>query len=297
MTLHISQFGTKKVSTALVISGSGRSGTTIIGKLLHSMRGVEYAFEPPLLVSLMPLIEKLDEATWKLLYETYLYEDFFINALSGRAINTNAADDSSIYQVKAEKEISDRLNHSIRKQDAEKSAQLATIMYKLPNVVPFLPKLAEYYPDTKFLIMKRDAVGTINSLIQKSWFSDLNVRTSMVWPYRQFGNVKVPSWVREQDDGLWVEMTEIDRCAYYYIRVNEDIERIPNRIELNYSELLNAPEFVAHELAKNFGFQFGEKTKQIISTIKPAAKERDTEIIQKISPCLSDAVKYYSSKT
>ncbi|MEZ0317551.1 MAG: sulfotransferase [Methylophilaceae bacterium] len=297
MTLHISTLATKKVSSALVISGSGRSGTTIIGKLLHSMQGVEYAFEPPLLVTLLPLIQELDEISWKLLYETYLYEDFFISSLSGRAINTNRADDSSIYQVKSDDEINSRLNYSIRKQEAEKSAESATIIYKLPNVVPFLPKLADYYPDTRFLIMKRDAVGTINSLIQKSWFSDVNVCTSMVWPYRSYGDVKIPSWVRKNDDALWLDMSEIDRCAYYYILVNEDVSKISNRIELSYQALLLDPQATAHSLAQSFGLNFGTKTQSIIDSIEPAKKERDIDILQKISPTLAAKVAYYSNES
>jgi len=297
LTLHISKLATQKVSSAIVISGSGRSGTTIIGKLLHSMQGVEYAFEPPLIVTLLPLIEELDEVSWKLLYETYLYEDFLINSLSGRAINTNHVDDSSIYSVKADNEINARLNFSIRKQEAEKSAESATIIYKLPNVVPFLPKLAGYYPDTKFLIMKRDAVGTINSLMLKAWFSDLNVRTSMVWPYRRCGDVKVPSWVKKDDDSLWLEMSEIDRCAYYYIRVNEDVSKISNKIELSYQLLLRDPQATAHWLAQSFGLNFGTKTQSIIDSIEPAKKERDIDILQKISPTLAAKVAYYSNES
>ena len=37
----------------VIIGGSARSGTTIIGKLIHSLKNIEYQFEPPMLVSLL----------------------------------------------------------------------------------------------------------------------------------------------------------------------------------------------------------------------------------------------------
>jgi len=294
LPLHLSPIASEKAGSAIVISGSGRSGTTIIGKLLHSFEGVEYAFEPPMLVSLLPLIESMDAASWRLLYETYVYEEFFINAMTGRAINTNRADDSSIYQVKSAEEIDSRLQRSIRKLEAERLTTAATVAYKLPNVIPFLPRLAEYYPHTRFLIMKRDAVGTINSLIEKGWFSDESVRTSMVWPFRLLDGVKIPSWVKEGDDRSWVEMPEIDRCAYYYIRVSEGVEHIPNRIELSYRDLLSDPHATACRLAKVFGLQPGSKTDAIVSSIRPADKVRDMDITHRIDPRLAQVVAYYS---
>ena len=58
----------KKCNEAIIISGGARSGTTIIGKVLHSLKNVEYAFEPPALFALFPLINDLPKKIWKLLY-------------------------------------------------------------------------------------------------------------------------------------------------------------------------------------------------------------------------------------
>jgi len=43
------------------VTGSARSGTTLVGKILSTLKGVEYGFEPELLYSLLPLIKKIDE--------------------------------------------------------------------------------------------------------------------------------------------------------------------------------------------------------------------------------------------
>ncbi len=105
------------IESAVVITGGGRSGTTILGKLIHTFRNVEYAFEPPMLVALFALLDQLPEPTWKFLYEAYLAEEFLSNALAGRTINTNRVDDSSIHAVKSEVEIEERLSRSWSKQE------------------------------------------------------------------------------------------------------------------------------------------------------------------------------------
>ena len=62
-----------KCNECIVITGCARSGTTILSKIIHSFSNVELSFEPPMLFSLFPLINKLSQNDWKLLYETYLY--------------------------------------------------------------------------------------------------------------------------------------------------------------------------------------------------------------------------------
>ena len=104
----------EKVSKAILITGTARNGTTITGQLIHSMNNVEYAFEPPTLLSLINIIDKVEKNIWKFLYETYLYEDFLINAIAGRNINFNKNDDSSIYHAKTEEEIQARIKKNAR---------------------------------------------------------------------------------------------------------------------------------------------------------------------------------------
>ena len=177
---------------AVVLSGSARSGTTITGKLLHSMKGVEYIFEPPTLFSLFALAETLSDETWGLLYETYLYEEFLVDALSGRALNCNRADASSIYKVKVAEEINARLEHSLPRERAEELAHRAVPAYKVPDVVPLLDSLIQRYPETRLVLMRRDPVGTFHSLKNKGWFTDHALsHTNQTWPFAMLGGLKV----------------------------------------------------------------------------------------------------------
>ena len=109
-----------------------------------------------MLFSMMPLINIMPESQWKLLYETYLYEEFFVNAICGRSINCNRSDDSSIYNVKGAKLIEGRLNRSIGKVKAELIGSDHTLAFKMPDIVPFIPLMLQYYPNTRVVIMKRE---------------------------------------------------------------------------------------------------------------------------------------------
>jgi len=267
LDLNISVLSEDIVSKAVLITGSARSGTTLMGKLIHSFDKVEYASEPPLMFSLFSVINDISAEKWKLLYDTYLYEEFFISALSGRSINCNLVDDSSIYHVKALEEVNNRLNYSLRKADAEERIRGATIAYKMPGIVPYVPVLLERYPLTRVVVMLRNAVETLNSILQKKWFSPENESSALLWPFRVCHGVNVPFWVREGEDELWVKLSELDRAAYYYIRVNEGIENITGRIEISYTNLLEKPSETIEGLADNLGLEFGTLTKQIVDQI------------------------------
>lgn len=295
LNLHISPNASRKVNNAILVSGSSRSGTTILGKLLHSFAGVEYVFEPPMLFSLVALIEDLPEEHWKLLYETYLYEEFLINAVSGRNINCNCEDDSSIYRVKTEASVHARLDSSIGKTQAERLSGGCTIAYKMPDIVPFLPRIVQYYPDTRVIIVRRGANETLNSMMTKKWFSNEKRNANLIWPFRIYKDFQIPFWVKGDDLDAWVDMTELDRCAYYYIRVNQSLEAIPGRIEVKYHDLTDTPAEIASHLANQLNLSFGEKTPDILRTIKPIQRERDAGLLQKISLDLLDSVEYYSS--
>lgn len=287
-----------KCNDAIVISGSARSGTTIVGKIIHSFDNVEYAFEPPLLYSLFPLISELNKDHWKLLYETYLYEEFLMSALSGRGINCNLKDDSSIYKVKPEKLVNDRLNKSLRKIDGEKLATKSRIVYKMPDVVPFLLRLKEYYPGTTVLIVLRKAVYVFNSLLEKGWFSDKTLREeNLVWPNRSLNGMRIPFWVAPGDDKAWCEMDEMHRIAYYYITVNKPVGKIPGCITVKYDDLIEDPLRTAKLLAKKLKLHFGEKTLEILDTVKRTQKNRHMTILEKLKPQIRKQIEHYSSNS
>lgn len=286
----------KICGNAIVVSGSARSGTTIMGKILHSLEGVEYSFEPPMLFSLFALMEKIDCSAWRLLYETYLYEEFFINALSGRHLNCNRGDDSSIFAVKSMSEVDKRLACSIGKSEAEKIAANSVLAYKMPDVVPFLSLLKQYYPQTRLVMMRRNAIDTFHSIKCKGWFSDAMLRNeNLNWPNTFINGLRVPFWVKPQDHEKWAAMDELHRIAYYYLQTNGDISVLKPSLVIDYDEFVTAPHETVTTLAKTLGLQFGAKTEEVLATVSKTDKERPASLLDGLEPLVKAQVEKYSS--
>lgn len=285
----------KKCEEAIIISGSARSGTTIIGKLLHSFKGVEYAFEPPMLFSLFALLPVLPKEEWKLLYETYLYEEFLMNALAGRGLNCNLSDDSSIYRVKDKHLIAERLEQSLRKDEAEKKAETSKLVYKIPGITPFLTRLKKYYPGSTVVIMTRKAFEVFNSIMEKGWFrSETLKRKNRTWPNHFIRELRIPFWVDGPDKVAWYRMNEIERIAYYYLRINRSVSELSDCIIIRYEDFIKSPGRILQKLADRLGLTPGEKTEEILNTVHLIPKKRDLKILDRLRPELRQEVEYWS---
>jgi hypothetical protein len=294
--LKLDDYISEKCGKAIVVSGSARSGTTIIGKIIHTFQDVEYVHEPPMLFSLFGLISEIDENHWRLLYETYLYEEFLMNALAGRSLNCNRADDSSIYHVKSQRWLEERQNKSLRKVDAELLARNSSLSYKMPDVVPFLPLLNEYYPGTRIIMMLREAHDVFSSLLEKGWFKDETLREkNIIWPNRFLKGIRIPFWVDPADDEKWVEMDELHRIAYYYVRVNQPVEKLTDCIKVKYSDLVKDPRETVRSLAKELNITWGEKTDDVLNGVSRKRTTADYSILKNLDPKTREEVEYFSN--
>lgn len=280
----------EKCNNSILITGGARNGTTILGKIFHSFINVEYIYEPPMLFSLFALIDTLCEKDWRLLYETYSYEEFLINAIAGRNLNCNRSDDSSIYNVKTELEIDKRQSRSLSKIEAEKIANKSLIVWKMPDIVPYLSTLIKYYPKVKIILITRNPSDVLNSLLKKEWFSDDALQNSnQIWPNRLLNNFKIPFWVKNSDESLWLSYNLIDRCAYYYLRMATIIHN-RNSIIISYDNLIQYPDKTISGLANNLHLKYGLKTKDIIKTIKKTNINRDDKIMLKVNEILRNKI-------
>jgi hypothetical protein len=237
------------------------------------------------------MINKIDRSNWRLLFQTYLYEEFLMNAIAGRNFNFNKNDDSCIYNAKSKSEIDNRLSTAFRKVDTEKIAVAKTIAYKIPTIVPYLKRFLEIVPNSRVVLMERNPVDTINSLLRKNWFSNESLnKENRTWPFVKYKNNCIPHWVPKNDYDYWVSLSELDRCAYYYVKMrfpldNEQIHTI------NYDDFLISPSSHLKRLCENFGLEFGGLTNNLLSSIKRSRVERDNDILSKVSPNLRDALK------
>ncbi|MBH52105.1 MAG: hypothetical protein CL785_03000 [Chloroflexi bacterium] len=259
---------TKSVSESLLITGCARSGTTIMGKLVHSLDKVEYAFEPPFLFSHIPLINHMPHEQWCLLYETYLFEDQHMDAVAGRRLNFNVHDDSNIFNAKERHLIEERVNSSSTRQSILPRALSNTIAYKMPDMLPYIPRLRNYYPDMTIVIMFRRASEVISSLLRKHWFSDESLTNSpSIWPSVVSSKPYVPFWVPLGEIQKWFDLNEIDRCMYYYCLMYEHIHANPKTVIVDYDNFLSDPKEILNKISRLIDRPFGTKSSSILDTV------------------------------
>lgn len=262
-------------NNAILISGCARSGTSILGKIVHSMKGLEYSFEPPMLISLFSQIEDMDKDLWKSLCEVYLYREFLLNAVAGRAINCNRKDDSSIHHAKSADCIRGRLEQSFSITRAIELARKRRIVVKIPNIVPYLSLFSSYFPDTSIVLMQRNANDVIHSIIKKRWFSqEMLSNGGLLWPNQNIDGISVPFWVLKADVESWCFWNEAERAGYYYLRMYKPVNELSVKQIVSYDKFVANPFSTIQKLADRLGLVFGEKTNLLISSVKRPSSEK-----------------------
>lgn len=268
----------------IVLTGNARSGTTILGKVIGSMQQVEYFFEPPVIWGLFNVIDGMDRETWKYVYNISLHEELFYGAIAGRNLNFNSNDDSYILNMKSREEINKRLSQSLRKTETEKIASQSKVAFKMPDLTPFLEKYISYFPDVKIVIVKRNPTDTINSLLAKNWLEKSSLSNdNSVWPLVKYKDERIPSWVKTEDYEFWTGLDNINRCAYYYMRIDENLDH-NNIYRISYDNLVESPENEIQKLAQYLNLTFSCKTNELIADIKFPVKERIKDIVSLIHP-------------
>lgn len=280
---------TEAVSKSILITGVARSGTTMMGTLVHSLRNVEFSYEPPFLFSHIPLIYQMPPGQWCLLYETYLFEDFLMEALGGRRLNFNEHDDSCIYRAKDSGEIEARLSGSHRRKALLPLAVGRRIAYKMPDMLPFLDRLHAYYPGMNIIVMFRSPESVAASLLGKGWFSDEGLSEDpMVWPSKVERFPLVPFWVPDQDIELWRGMSEVERCYYYYalmyehalVNAHPEPKGREDLLIVDYDSFTKHPRKEFDHLVARIGCEFGQKTDELLGSVRDAGKAPESTLTE-----------------
>lgn len=275
----------KYVKTSTLITGSARSGTTILGSLLSSFENVEYFFEPPTLFTLFANYNESNKLIMNELISTYLFEDLLIQRLMGRNFNCNKHDDSSINNILTKDEFENRINSTLRKKEIVKNAYLKSIVFKMPDIVPFVDNI-EFLSDIKILRCKRNVSEQINSLMEKGWFSKNINSDNQIWPNKYYENKKFPFWLNESFFDAWYDCSHKDRCYIYTAHMETSIKS-NNQFIIEYDTLINDKYNVIEQLSAFMNLKITERTIEIAKNIKvqKSTKKADlrnisTEIMQ-----------------
>ncbi len=255
---------TDKVSNAICISGIARSGTTIMGRLIHSLKNVEYAFEPTMLMHLFLLADHMPEKSWRVLYQSCLYQQILMDSIAGRSLNFNSNDDSYIFKSKSIAEIASRFDGENRFNTIFERTRNSHVAYKLPNIVPLLPKLRERYPDSRIMIMLRSPDAVVLSLKRKGWFRREVPLFSESGLLKKVGDHTVPAVVDDSLVEQWMTLGETDRCYLFYQHIYRDLTRTKDALVVDYSRFVEAPKQIFGGIMDRFGLEYGEQTEAIL---------------------------------
>ena len=150
----------------IVITGFGRSGTTILGKIMGSMDNTVYSFEPAIMKAL-PEFYNYDVPA-KMLFETHLLPE-----IQGRG-NMNRCDDSYTLNYMSGALIDANCNFLRRREDAEKFLEDNDYKFIVKNTMLqyYMGQIDWYFPGVRFVHIIRNGPDAISSAIQRGWYTN-----------------------------------------------------------------------------------------------------------------------------
>lgn len=179
----------------LVITGVGRSGTTILGKLIGSMIPVYYLFEPAIMK-----YHAMDDQLLAI-----LLEDYFLPIIQGRNLNPSIHDDSYWGHYYSLAEIRYAHRKLSKRGDALKFvADIQPLFVIKSNEIEQFPEVA------KVLHIVRDGRDVVNSSVAHGWYTDKYMETAIQGVY--FEN-NAPYFIDVEQMARWPQMNQATRCA------------------------------------------------------------------------------------
>lgn len=268
-------------NNSIIICGTARSGTTLIGNLFHSFSNVEYWYEP------MHLVHTLYKASttnpsWTTDFMFQVKEDLMLK-LSGRNLNFNPNDDTYILKVKGQEEIDSRIFKTYLKKELSGKLTSLQLVFKYPEIILKYDDLISLMPNLKFLAMFRHPNGVINSLLNKKIFANpfSLSEANHVFLVNENNTIYNPWWIHYDQINLWNNSTELERTAYYYNYINKHIlEKYDKLFLVDYDYMISHPQNVCHYILNKYKLKEGIKTRDIVESINYKTKNTENWLQQ-----------------
>jgi hypothetical protein len=252
----------------VIITGVGRSGTTILGKVVGSMTPCFYLFEPALLkfIREFPLSET---------FGRILFEDYLLPLVHGRG-NMNPNDWSCMKEYESEVSIIIRQEYLKRRSDA--------IRYIQKNEPRWIIKSNEFqhlfdnsdfhFPGCRYIHIIRNGYDVVDSSLRRGWYTDDYCNSDIVeFSYSDF-DVAVPIFILDDKDRYnWSSWNPATRaaCAWRHL-TTEGIKRknaAPDSMfQFRYEDFCKRPREYATKIATWTGMKLTPLTLSHIKSIK-----------------------------
>jgi len=278
----------------IFISGAYRSGTTLLGNIIGSLRYVEYDFEPWLLEQVAVLLthgkERLpqsDELQQSLptmlgpLLEGYL-QDILIEYVLGRKLNFRPTDDSRVWKQLPMDEVFRRWNHIRDRSDARREIRSRNIRLavKMPGLAPIYKFLVQRFPHCQIIEIIRHGCDVARSGVRRQWFNDDFLDRSEI-ARRYVGEGKsVPWWVEGDMVPKYLAWSESTRALFHWrhfvtVGLNEQKRLMLDEsqfLRIRFEDLVSDPEATLERIVSFLGNEIEKtsSTAELLSEIDPS---------------------------
>lgn len=221
-----------------IITGAGRSGTTILGKLIGSLANTIYLFEPAILKFRTVPPEHLPGI---------LFEDYLLPILQCRGLNHNINQWTYYGNYFSVADLIWRSRNLDRRKDA--------LFFINSNKINFVIKtndmseadlayLKEVFPTVKIVNIVRNGLSVIKSSLSRGFYTDEYCRITPF--FRLVDELKITN--------LWNQYNQATRCAFAW---RKTVSLLP--VTITYEKLLKNP--------YGFIFNYSKNTNQKITKI------------------------------
>lgn len=258
----------------VLITGAGRSGTGITGRILGSCKNTVFSYEPQWLSAISALMgtKELGDEAAKFLLEICIHDLEFYPQLIGRKVNLRPGYSSS-FNYHSWDELLKRLALPDRRRDYDQIADREDLrfVFKMPDVHLVLGKLLDMFPQLKIVHLIRDGRDVIASGLGRKWYTDEFYRQ---WVVSWFKNgTDCPWFVEDRYASAWGKWTPVTRAAYGWCRMVthglENAKRYPERMRIvSYERFASNIDSEAQELACWCGLELTQLSKSHMQSLK-----------------------------
>lgn len=280
----------------IIITGVGKSGTSILGKLIGSMVPTYYFYEPSVmqLLTFLTSAEPENVEVHAQMLRAVFFEDHLLQLVHGRTANFNPDDESFISHYtdvnRARKIWSELVNRTdaVELLDRERP----WIVIKTPEYQPLMNVAKIVFPGVRYVHIIRDGNSVIGSSKAREWYSDDYLNDDIVaWTHSRKSNEsantpwyfsgterdRFPHWnLVTREASVWRVLTQygIDYC-----------ENNPSTtLEISYEGLVENPSGIVDEIIQFAGLKRSDITEKHIKTIGKFRRSAYRSISTEIAP-------------
>lgn len=244
----------------VVLTGTARTGTSIVGKLVGSFQNVYYLFEPVVFQKILVYMYQgiLPYEQGKQLLHTILFEDFFLNIMQGRYVNYNKGEESYIGNYKDLDKVKNRAHHLPRKKDVMHFLNRGSYCFliKFPNIQPLMKTIDMVFPGVQFVITERQQKDVIGSSIRRGFYTEQSISTDQ--------------WLLDDVEGFF-KLNHTGRCKHIYNILqgvqDEYVSNHRNVTTVLLEQLTSNAESTIQKLEGVLDLKRTEKTQDIVESI------------------------------